>query len=254
MKTKVATNVTTTQISPSAKNSKDSKDSKGGKKKGKSKVAKFFRNVTIICLFILFYIYWDEINLYLAPKVKDIDYLNQVFFLDPEADRFEGWSVNQLMNEIDQLELTIESNKLELAANATEIEQLNARIQTLQIFEDEYNAFIQNKTEFSFELAEANPALFVEQYENMEPDIAANIYASLINGVELTADQKAQAKTISEMDSATAAKALETMLATDTDLIQTIFNSMDTQSQASILDEMSADNAAQVIRLITPQQ
>ncbi|WP_305768378.1 hypothetical protein [Candidatus Epulonipiscium viviparus] len=247
----VASDVVTTQISPS-KDNKDNKNNTKNPKKKKGKASRFFRLLTIIILCAVFYIYWDPINAYLAPKLKDVPYLNQVFFIDPDGDLYEGWSANQLIAEIEQLKATVLANEEQLADKNIQITDLQGQIERLQIFEDEYNTFIEEKDAFNFQLAEANPALFTEQYEKMEPDIAQEIYAQLISGVELSAAQKAQANTITEMDSATAAEAITLLLATDADLIRNIFANMTSAAQASILDEMSAENAAQAIRLTSP--
>ncbi len=54
------------------------------------------------------------------------------------------------------------------------------------------------------------------------------------------------------MDESQAAKALELLIATDSELLQVIFEGMNTDRKALILSEMTSESAAQVIKLIAP--
>lgn len=54
------------------------------------------------------------------------------------------------------------------------------------------------------------------------------------------------------MDEIQAAEALELLISTDSELLQVIFEGMNTDRKALILSEMASGSAAQVIKLIAP--
>ena len=62
------------------------------------------------------------------------------------------------------------------------------------------------------------------------------------------------AKTIGQMNAKEAAAAFTKLLATDTELVKNILKNMKSDQQAKVLNEMSAATAAQVIKLITPNE
>ncbi|ONI46154.1 hypothetical protein AN642_00840 [Epulopiscium sp. SCG-B10WGA-EpuloA2] len=243
--------VTVEEIAPPNVNDKKNKKEKKEKKK-KSKFKAFLRLLVLIILGVVCYIYWKPINTFVAPYVVNVPGLNKVFVINEKAGLYDGLTTDDLIKQIELLQDNILSSEEQIKQKDLEIVDLKGQIERLQVFENEYNAFVKEKNDFNFALAQANPELFVEQYEKMEKEIANDIYNNLIEGVELSAAQQAQAETIGHMDAAAAAAAIELLLGTDTELVKNIFDNMNNASQASILDEMSAESAAQAIRLTSP--
>lgn len=162
--------------------------------------------------------------------------------------------------------LSLETLNVKVKAQEQEIERLKAEKETLEAnntalsaqneslkqYESMYADFLAQKEAWDEEVAKSNADLFIDQFESVYPDTAERIYSTLKGQQILSDKQKALSKTIGEMDETQAAKALELLIATDSELLQAIFEGMNTDRKALILSEMTSDSAAQVIKLIAP--
>ena len=159
----------------------------------------------------------------------------------------------------DELESKLTSSELELAtlqskvtAYESEIKALEDKIETLEQYEANYSNFLAQKEAWDESVAETNQDLFIEQFEATYPETAEKIYSELKGESFISAEQKAYASTIGQMDSEQAAKALEMLLSSDPELVQIIFNNLGKEQKAAILDNMTSESAAQTMKLISP--
>lgn len=187
----------------------------------------------------------------IGKLVADVPGLNKVFKVQNEEPA-DNRSRDQLMKDNKVLEASIVQLKEQLLEKEQSEALLKQKIETLKQYEAQYNDFIAQKEAWNTEIANANPALFLEQYEKINPELAKNLYKDLMVQENMTKEQKKYANVIAEMDADQAAKALEKLVGTDPELIKSIFKAMDAERQAAILSAMESQYAAQVIKLISP--
>ncbi|MBE6021733.1 MAG: hypothetical protein E7231_00710 [Cellulosilyticum sp.] len=165
-------------------------------------------------------------------------------------------------------ELSEDELRVKVNVQEQEIEQLNTKIATLEAanqalteknkslaqYETMYTDFIEQKAAWDEEVASTDPELFIEQFETVYPEVAERIYQGLKGEKILSDQQKKLSATIAQMDEDQAAAALELLVSTDSELVQSIFDGMNTDRKALILSAMSSQSAAQVIKLISPDK
>lgn len=168
----------------------------------------------------------------------------------------------------DEEDLSLDELRVQVNAKQREIERLSAQLETLESnnaalvdkneslaqYEEMYEEFMNQKATWDEAVARTNPELFIEQFETFYPEVAERLYKVLKGEQVLTDKQKKLATTIGQMDEDQAAAALELLISTDPELIQSIFEGMNTDRKALILSAMSSKGAAQVIKLISPDE
>lgn len=188
-----------------------------------------------------------------AKIVKNIPVLNQVFKLSGQAkDPYDLLTKAQLKEKIVSLEKNLEQATIKIGSLENDKVLLNEKIDGLKQYEAQYNDFILQKSNWDAELAKAEPELFTQQFEAMYPDVATRIYEEIKGEIYLNKEQKDLATMISTMDAEKAAQALTTLIKTDPELTKSILKPMKKENQAAILNEMSTNVAAQMIKLISP--
>ena len=164
--------------------------------------------------------------------------------------------------------LSMDELKIKVASQEQELEKLNKEIETLKStnealndknkslteYETKYTDFMAQKAAWDESVARTNPDLFIEQFETVYPEVAERIYKTLKGEKVVSDKQKQLATTIGQMDEAQAAGALEVLISTDSELVRSIFEGMATDQRATILSAMSEQSAAQVIKLISPDE
>lgn len=170
----------------------------------------------------------------------------------PAASKEEVLSTEELRIKVRAQEQEIERLKAENKTLEASNTALSSKNESLKQYESMYTEFIAQKEAWDETVAKTNTELFMDQFESVYPDTAERIYKTLKGEKILSDKQKALSKTIGEMDEAQAAKALELLISTDSELIQVIFEGMNADEKALILSEMSSTSAAQVIKLISP--
>lgn len=191
----------------------------------------------------------------IAPLVKNIPILNQIFQIEIGTQNpYDLLSKEELKEKLLTTEAALTGEQLKVTDLENEVVLLNDKINALKQYEENYNAFITQKNEWDQNLAKENPELFKEQFESIYKDTAELIYKELKGEEVLNKEQKEVAKTIGQMNAKEAAAAFTKLLATDTELVKNILKNMKSDQQAKVLNEMSAATAAQVIKLITPNE
>ena len=162
---------------------------------------------------------------------------------------------------MDELKIKVASQEQELVKLNKEIETLkstnealNDKNKSLTEYETKYTDFMAQKAAWDESVARTNPDLFIEQFETVYPEEAERIYKTLKGEKVVSDKQKQLATTIGHMDEAQAAGALVVLISTDSELVQSIFEGMATDQRATILSAMSEQSAAQVIKLISPDE
>lgn len=178
-----------------------------------------------------------------------------------------GKFVPTLESEGDE-DISPEELKVKVETQAREIERLEAEVESLENtnkvldeknkdltqYELMYTDFMDQKAAWDEAVAKTNPELFIQQFETVYPDVAERIYQTLKTDEIFSDEQKKLSATISQMDETQAAAALEILLSTDSELVQSIFEGMGTDKKALILSSMTEKTAAQVIKLISPEK
>lgn len=182
----------------------------------------------------------------------NIPFIGQ-FFPQQEEDPRLNETKEALIHQIDDLiqrETRLKEQVSELQVNAKRLEE---EINVLQQLKQEHQTFLEEKEKWISGIAYEKPESYKSFFEALRPETAENIYKELKTKDKMAKEQKQFAATIGEMDSRQAAKAIETIVATDPELIQMLFLSMQRERQAAILTEMQTQKAAQVIKLISPE-
>ena len=212
------------------------------KKKGKIKILLILGVVFVIALIVF--------RKPLFNFVRDIPVIKKLM---PETEnKTEDISSDKLIEinkesekEIDRLQEVIQ--KLE-----DYNENLKGKNESLKKYEEAQKDFLIQKNEWDKGVAAENEQLFIKQFEKIYPQTAEEIY-KVIKGNEIVSKEKIEvSKAISEMDSEQAAKALEVLLSTDLDLVKNIMIEMKSTEKSQILESMSSEGAATVIKLIYP--
>lgn len=188
-----------------------------------------------------------------APLINQMRTLPIVGALISDSSKEESLSMEMLSNKVDLQEREIEKLKKEKVELENQYTVLTEQNNQLKQYEEMYTDFLAQKEAWDEEVAKTNTDLFIEQFEQMYPDTAERLYTVLKSQKILSDKQKALSKTIEQMEETQAAKALELLITTDTDLLRVIFEGMSTDRKALILSEMSAQSAAQIIKLIAPE-
>lgn len=187
-----------------------------------------------------------------VPILNTLENIPVIGQFIPDVSNEETLSKEALNVKVKSQEQEIERLKTEKEALEASNTALRSQNESLKQYESMYTDFLAQKEAWDEEIAKTNTQLFIDQFENVYPDTAERIYNTLKGQKLLSDQQKALSKTIGEMDEAQAAKALELLIATDPELLQVIFEGMNTDRKALILSEMASDSAAQVIKLIAP--
>ena len=212
----------------------------------KPKKKKWLMRVLII-LIVVGLIYFFRVSI--LNGLKNIPVIEQFI---PDILNEETLSIEELNLKVKSQEQEIERLKAEKETLEASNTKLSIQNESLKQYEAMYTDFLAQKEAWDEEVAKTDTDLFIDQFESVYPDTAERIYKTLKGEKLLSDKQKALSKTIGEMDETQAAKALELLITTDSELIQIIFEGMNTDRKALILGEMTSDSAAQVIKLIAP--
>lgn len=175
-------------------------------------------------------------------------------FIPVQENGEEKLSANELKIKVTSQEKEIEKLNKEIETLKSTNEALTDKNKSLAEYEEKYTDFMEQKAAWDESVARTNTDLFIKQFESVYPEVAERIYQSL-KGEKIVSDkQKQLSTTIGQMDEEQAAAALEVLISTDSELVQSIFEGMTTDQRASILSAMSEKAAAQVIKLISPDK
>lgn len=200
----------------------------------------------------------------LTPILKDVPVLNKILpgtsmpGTSETEDGYGGYSsLEEAVEYIRQLELELERAQLASNTKDTELDSLKAEVLRLQEFEQQWMEFQRIKDEFYEEVvySEKGPGLdaFVKWFETMDPATAESIFRQVaIQQQEDSAFQE-YVQTFATMKPKTAASVLEEMAASDNiDLAVRVLNALEVEDRAKIMNSISAEVSARLLRLMDP--
>lgn len=226
------------------------------KKKMKSPIIVIIIIICIILISIGIIIRFNLGNLtekYLRHSLQDVPILNNILpIIDENIDKYENLSKEELLKEISSLENQLEEKENNNSSYQNTVKRLNTEIKRLKEIEEQQLQFKAEKEEFNRRIATENSESFVDFFESIYPEIAAEIYKELL-GEELEIQEiKQYAEPFQTMDPSSAASVIEEMIITDMDLVVLIFNNIDSEQQAAIIEEMHPEEAARLLKSLAP--
>ncbi len=209
----------------------------------------------------------------LAPIIGDIPGINRILpegsYTVEETTEFESDGTNEeLANNLDEANLYIKRLENELRkemednqALQEENEKLQAEVARLEPFEEEQAQFEAEKEEFYKNIVYADNApdetVYQSYYELIEPDVAAQIYAQILQDQADEEDLTQYVKAYSSMKAKEAAAIFDKMMEEDTGdavrLISKILWKMSAESRGDILDKMTESYAGKITDYMEPQ-
>lgn len=174
-------------------------------------------------------------------------------FISPALESEVTLSKEELLSQYEkqQQEILTLQEKIKILEESNK--DLQTRNMTLKEYESQYKDFLEQKSKWDQSIAESNPEMFIEQFEKIYPETADELYKTLKGKVISTKEQASLAKAVGEMDEDQAAKAIEILLTTDTELVQSIMKEMNDEKKSLILSSMTSEGAAKVIKLISSE-
>lgn len=193
----------------------------------------------------------------LTPVLKDVPVINRILpnsGVDNYSDKYNFNSVSDAVERIQELERQLAAANDTKSANDSEINELKAEVERLKVFEKAQAEFAERVKAFDENVVFADAAPDIEEYkafyEGISPDNAEQIYKQVIEKMEYSQKIKDQAEIYSKMEPERAAAVFETMTG-DLDLLASILDNMSQSKSALILQNMSAESAAQISKKMT---
>ena len=177
--------------------------------------------------------------------------------MSTEDDAYGYTSIDDAVARIKELEKELADAQNTSSANAEYIAQLESQSAELAQYKQNEADFEAEKQKFYQEVVFSDSAPDIEEYkqyyESIDPANAEVLYKQVVEQLTYDSEVEDYAKTYASMKPKEAAAIFDTM--TDNlSLVANILSAMDTQSRADILGKMNSDTAAQVTKLLEPQQ
>ncbi len=209
----------------------------------------------------------------LAPIIGDIPGINRILpegsYTVQEKTEFESDGTNEeLVNNLEEANLYIKRLENELRkemednqALQNENEKLQAEVTRLEPFEQNQAQFEAEKEEFYKNIVYADNApdetVYQSYYELIEPDIAAQIYAQILQKQADDEELMQYVKAYSSMKAKEAAAIFDKMMEEDTGdavrLISKILWQMSAENRGAILDKMTESYAGRITDYMEPR-
>lgn len=201
----------------------------------------------------------------LRPILKDVPVVNKILPAaskeEEEQEAEEQSDKNQIatLSQAKDMIAQLEEENSELTQNNKDLKEQNAdltsQVERLKVFEDNQNAFQQEKEEFYNEIVYGNNApdadTYIKWYESIDAANAEAIYRQVIASQQSDSEMKDLAKTYENMKPSEAAAVLQKMN-NDLDTVAAILSAMKADARAKIMDEMDASFAANVTKKLMP--
>jgi flagellar motility protein MotE (MotC chaperone) len=206
----------------------------------------------------------------LAPIIRDVPYLNLILpdsvmntsietdvSSDSALEESSGMdSLEQANAYIRRLENELKEEMEENSTYAATIERLEAEVERLEPFEEEQAELQEQKASFyaSIVYGDSSPdaSVFASYYEMIEPEIAASIYAAIVQEDVDDEELEDYIKTYSSMKAKKAAAIFDVLVESDIDLVARILEGMSAETRGDILAAMDETNASEVTKYMDP--
>lgn len=199
----------------------------------------------------------------MAPLLKNIPVVNKILPEEKQPvpgeedgpDNPEGYTLEEALARISQLEAQLEQAQGGSLGKDEEIASLKAENARLQEFEDAQVEFQRIKTEFFEDVIYAEngpgPEAFRKYFEEMDPTTAEYLYKQVVKQLEESEAFQEYASSFVEMKPKSAAATLEKMT-DDMDLVARILNALTPQERGEILQNMTPEVAAKLMKTMNP--
>lgn len=201
----------------------------------------------------------------LAPLLKEVPVVNKILPEERQSapddgddlpENPEGYTLEEALARISQLEAQLEQAQGGTLSKDEEIASLKAENARLQEFEDAQVEFQRIKTEFFEDVIYAEngpgPEEFRKYYEEMDPTTAEYLYKQVVKQLEESKEFQEYADSFVAMKPKSAAAVLEKM--TDNmDLVARILNALNASDRAAILQNMTPEVAAKLLKSMDPE-
>lgn len=231
------------------------------KEKSGSKLLTVLIALLIVIVWLVVFIFLIKLDVggfgsnVLRPVLKDIPIINKILpnvsdeQLAEEND-YPYKNITEAIEKIKELEAEVADLQKNGAVSSDYVEELEAEVSRLKVFEDAQKEFEDRVAEFDRNVVFAENAPDIEEYKNyyeeIEPENAEEIYRQTIEQIAI--DQKVidQGKMYAAMEPSEAAPILEVLAEGDVDLVSNILNSMKTTKSGPILAAMDSVKAARI--------
>lgn len=195
----------------------------------------------------------------LRPILKDVPIVNKILpdvsdELLAEENDYEYSDIGKANARIKELERQLEYSQSSNSSSDSTIQELQAEIARLQVFEDNQLEYEKKLKEFNEEVVFAKQAPDIEEYkkfyEEIDPANAEEIYRQVLE--QLATDEliQAQADRFAKMDPKVAAETMQEMTG-DIKLVCEILKAMKPAQSAAIMDEMDPLFNAKVVKRLS---
>ncbi len=211
------------------------------------KKRKFSTTVIIILILIIIFLLFKNPILSILGKIPFVGkYV-------PKPDTPANYAELQRQYNTQKIELDRVNSELEQYQTLeSEYNQMKDKVDK---YEAEYTKFDEDKKNWANEMADSNKEAFISTFEAQNPDLSEVIYSRLKGEEIFDEEQRKLIKTITTMDEDQAADTLETLMGQrEINLVINIIQGMSNDTRANILNAMSVENAAEIIKLIAPDQ
>jgi flagellar motility protein MotE (MotC chaperone) len=195
----------------------------------------------------------------LRPILKDVPIINKILpdvsdELLAEENDYEYSDIGKANARIKELERQLESSQNSNSTSDSTIQELQAEIDRLQVFEDNQLEYEKKLKEFNEEVVFAKQAPDIEEYkkfyEEIDPTNAEEIYRQVLEQLATDGLIQEQADRFAKMDPKTAANTMQEMTG-DIKLVCQILKAMKPAQSAAIMDEMDPLFNAKVVKRLS---
>jgi len=219
--------------------------------KKRKKGNKFFMLFIILAITVLLgFVFRKQIGNYLGNTLKNVPVANKIF--KQNAEPISNVTKEQLIKDLEISKMEKDNLNQEVLDLQVQNQGLEEKMNALKKYESQYTDFLNQKQAWDEKIAKTNPKMFLEQFEKMYPDTMEKIYKDIKIDAIITTKQKEFCNTVGQMEEVQAAKALEELITTDPELIKLVFEGMEQERKSLILSSMQSQNAAIVIKLLSP--
>lgn len=192
----------------------------------------------------------------LRPLIKDVPVLNLILpdvsddvLIDEHNYPYKN--ISEAVDVIKQLESQVDTLEAENGTYARKILELQAEVDRLKVYEEEYAAFEERVRRFDINVVYNSQAPDIEEYkkyyDEINPETAAEIYRQVCEQLEYDQAIKDKAAILKTMKPGNAAKALEEMTA-DIEYSCKLLLCLKTDEAAAIMDKMDTLFVARVMQ------
>lgn len=218
--------------------------------------------IAIICVVIKLDVGGFGSNV-LTPVLKDVPIVNKILptpaVQDGPGEETAGSeyaNMGDAVEQIKSLELQLQDAQSQNLSMQEEIATLQATIARLEEFENKQVEFQRIQTEFFSDVVYAEngpgPEEYAKYYEAMNPTTAEYIYRQVVTQLEKDSEIQEYASTYAGMKPKQAAAIFEAMQ-DDLNLVARILGAMTPEERGAILENMSADVAAKLTKIMNPE-